>query len=57
MALQVFVVWEKAMATLMIRGMDDDVKARLHVQAAEIGGVDLAIPRRDEHAGAADFSA
>ena len=45
------------MATLMIRGLDDDVKARLHVQAAEIGGVDLAIPRRDEHAGAADFSA
>ncbi len=81
------------MATLMIRDLDDDVKARLRVQAAEhgrsmeaearallaaaltgrrpprglgshirdqfaeIGGVDLEIPRRDGPARAADFGA
>ena len=81
------------MATLMIRDLDDDVQARLRVQAAEngrsmkaearallaaavngrrpprkldsfirdqfaeIGGVDLEIPRRHEPARTADFSA
>jgi plasmid stability protein len=81
------------MATLMIRDLDDDVKARLRIQAAEhgrsmeaearallaaavsvrrpprglgsfirdqfaeIGGVDLEIPRRDEPARATDFNA
>lgn len=81
------------MATLMIRDLDDGVKARLRVQAAEhgrsmeaearalltlavsgrrparglgsyirdqfaeIGGVDLDIPQRDEPARVADVSA
>lgn len=81
------------MATLMIRDLDDDVKARLRVQAAEhgrsmeaevrsilatalsgrrpprglgsyiheqfaeIGGVELEIPRPNEPARAADLSA
>lgn len=81
------------MATLMIRDLDEDVKARLRVQAAEhgrsmeaearlllaaalrggrparglgsyirrqfaeIGGVDLDVPRRDEPASAAKFRA
>ena len=79
------------MATLTIRDLDDDVKARLRVRAAEhgrsmeaearellaaallgppmpqrlgsfiheqfaeVGGVELSIPRRDEPAPAADF--
>ncbi len=81
------------MATLMIRDLDEDVKARLRVQAAEngrsmeaearvllavavsgrrparglgsyirdqfaeIGGVDLDVPQRDEPARVTDFSA
>ena len=81
------------MATLMIRDLDEDVKARLRVQAAEhgrsmeaearvllaaalsgrrpprglgsyirdqfaeIGGVDLETPRRDQPARAADLRA
>lgn len=84
---------EQPVATLTIRDLDDDIKARLRVQAAEhgrsmeaearmllaaalsgrrppkglgsyirdqfaeIGGIDLETPQRDEPARAVDFSA